>query len=221
MKKITCDKCGAELNENTTFPIRIGGKVEEIFDLCGDCREALIDWLADGAPVELNEQPEETRRLAAVELMAMGGCSKSHVFKWFRTHGVTVESGKLVTFTDRLGRHVKRRVYELTEKQLADFVGSCRLNRLSAKKDTITLGIGNEKRKTMAEQDDPLYGGGPKNDKVGYTIEELMQSSGRDFYAVLAGLERLGVTPCVWKRDGKTFCKFYLSPGDLDRLSAD
>ncbi len=128
MKKITCDKCGAELNENTTFPIRIGGKVEEHFDLCGDCREALIDWLADGAPVEVKERPAD---------------------------------------------------------------------------------------------DDPLYGGGPKNDKVGYTIEELMQASGRDFYAVLAGLERLGVTPCVWKRDGKTFCKFYLSPGDLDRLSAD
>ena len=52
MKKITCDKCGAELNEQTTFPIVIGGKVVESFDLCGDCREALIDWLADGAPVE-------------------------------------------------------------------------------------------------------------------------------------------------------------------------
>ena len=203
MKKITCDKCGVELNEQTSFPIVIGGKVVENFDLCGDCREALIDWLADGAPVELNEQPEETRRLAAVELMAMGGCSKSHVFKWFRTHGVTVESGKLVTFTDRLGRHVKRRVYELTEKQLADFVESCK-----------------KKAAEDAEKDDPLYGG-PKNDKIGYTVEELMQASGRDFYAVLAGLERLGVTPCVWKRDGKTFCKFYLSPGDLDRLSAD
>ena len=202
MKKITCDKCGAELNENTTFPIRIGGKVVENFDLCGDCCEALIDGLADGAPVEVNEQPEGTRRLAAAELAKMGGCSKSHVFKWFRTHGVTVESGKLVTFTDRLGRRVKRRVYELTERQLADFVEICK-----------------KKAVDEAEDDDPLYGG-PKNDKVGYTVEELMEASGRDFYAVLAGLERLGVTPCVWKRDGKTFCKFYLSPDDLNRLSA-
>ena len=127
MKKITCDKCGVELNEQTAFPIVIGGKVVENFDLCGDCREALIDWLADGAPVEVAEP--------------------------------------------------------------------------------------------AAEEDDPLYGG-PKNDKIGYTVEELMQASGRDFYAVLAGLERLGVTPCVWKRE-KTFCKFYLSPDDLNRLSGD
>ena len=128
MQKIYCDRCGCELTTLTDFRVVIGGTPVESFNLCGDCREDLIDWLADGAPVEAAEP--------------------------------------------------------------------------------------------VAEDDDPLYGG-PKNDKVGYTVEELIQTSGRDFYAVLANLERLGVTPAVWKRDGKTFCKFYLSPGDLDRLSAD
>ena len=200
MKKITCDKCGVELNENTTFPIVIGGKVVENFDLCGDCREALIDWLADGAPVEAVEPPA-VRRLAAAELAKMAGCAKSHVFAWFDRHGFPLENGELEVFTDSLGRRVKRRVYELTERQLADFMRE------------------HGKAEPAAEDDDPLYGG-PKNDRVGYTVEELMEASGRDFYAVPAGLERLGVTPCVWKRDGKTFCKFYLSPDDLVRLTA-
>ena len=200
MKKITCDKCGCELNEQTNSPILIGGKPWEYFDLCGDCLEALIDWLADGAPVEATEPPA-VRRLAAGELAAMAGCSKSHVFKWFDRNGVRLDAGELETFTDSLGRRVKRRVYELTERQLADFMRE------------------HGKAEPAAEDDDPLYGG-PKNDKVGYTVEELMEASGRDFYAVLAGLERLGVTPCSWKRDGKTHCKFYLSPDELGRLSA-
>lgn len=46
MRIIECDGCGCELTEATAFGVVIGGTVQETFDLCGECRDALIDWLA-------------------------------------------------------------------------------------------------------------------------------------------------------------------------------
>ena len=47
MRTIKCDGCGCELQETTAFGVVVGGTVNETFDLCGNCREALIDWLAN------------------------------------------------------------------------------------------------------------------------------------------------------------------------------
>ena len=46
MRTIKCDGCGCELTEATAFGVVVGGTVPETFDLCGECRDALIDWLA-------------------------------------------------------------------------------------------------------------------------------------------------------------------------------
>lgn len=63
MKKITCDGCNCELSEETAFGVVVGGTVQESFDLCGNCREALIDFLANrqerNMPVETNKDEED------------------------------------------------------------------------------------------------------------------------------------------------------------------
>lgn len=46
MRTIKCDGCNCELTEATAFGVVVGGTVPETFDLCGECRDALIDWLA-------------------------------------------------------------------------------------------------------------------------------------------------------------------------------
>ncbi|MBP5671160.1 MAG: HTH domain-containing protein [Victivallales bacterium] len=49
MKKTICDKCGKELRESEALELYIDGfrdAPEEYFDLCPECREKLLDWLA-------------------------------------------------------------------------------------------------------------------------------------------------------------------------------
>lgn len=55
MRKITCDKCGKELQDHEALDLTVGGKVEEYFDLCPDCREALINWLAGICPCKVTK----------------------------------------------------------------------------------------------------------------------------------------------------------------------
>lgn len=53
MKKTICDKCGKELLDDEALEMYIdgcGSAPEEYFDLCPDCREKLIDWLAGVCP---------------------------------------------------------------------------------------------------------------------------------------------------------------------------
>jgi hypothetical protein len=40
----------------------------------------------------------------------------------------------------------------------------------------------------------------------------------KNFYGVLAGLERIGVTAVCWKRDGQPVYRFFLSPGQVEAL---
>ena len=63
MKKITCDRCGCELTEATAFGVVIGGTIQETFDLCGECREAMIDWLANGKEHPATHETEAEDRL--------------------------------------------------------------------------------------------------------------------------------------------------------------
>ena len=46
MRTIKCDGCNCELTEATAFGVVVGGTAKGTFDLCGECRDALIDWLA-------------------------------------------------------------------------------------------------------------------------------------------------------------------------------
>jgi len=59
MKKTVCDKCGKELKDNEAIELEVGGKTLEYFDLCEDCREALINWLAGICPCKVTKEAEE------------------------------------------------------------------------------------------------------------------------------------------------------------------
>ena len=53
MKKTICDKCGKELRDDEAIEMYIDGAGnidKEYFDLCPECREKLIDWLAGSCP---------------------------------------------------------------------------------------------------------------------------------------------------------------------------
>ncbi len=58
MRTIKCDGCNCELTETTAFGVVVGGTVQERFDLCGECRDALIDWLASR---QEQHTPRETK----------------------------------------------------------------------------------------------------------------------------------------------------------------
>ena len=161
MEKIYCDKCGCELTTLTNFKTVIGGTPVETFDLCGDCREDLIDWLAGCQTVETAVAPEARPVPSA-------------------------EAGGKPSETAEDARVAEARA--AFEKAMAE-----------------------------AEAEDPLYGG-PKNDKTGYTVEALMTITKKNFYGVLAGLERIGVTAVSWKRGGRWIYRFYLSPDQIETL---
>ena len=57
MRTIKCDGCNCGLTEATAFGVVVGGTVQETFDLCGECRDALIDWLAS----RQEHTPRETK----------------------------------------------------------------------------------------------------------------------------------------------------------------
>lgn len=138
MQKIYCDKCGCELTANTCFDIAVGGTPSESFDLCGDCREELIDWLA--------------------------GCQAVAAFC---------------------------RTAEACPAPSAEADGKA---------------------------EDPLYGG-DRNDRTGYSLEELMSIADKSFYEVTAWLERNDVTALDWRKPGGVRCyRFFLSPDQLEKL---
>ena len=60
MKKVYCDRCGKEVEQNGNILLRkTWGRdtVEEYFDICDTCREAFFGWL-NGAPAE-QEKPRK------------------------------------------------------------------------------------------------------------------------------------------------------------------
>lgn len=58
MKKTICDRCKRELVDGEELELTISGKVDEYFDLCPECSELLIDWLASIGK-EAEPAPEE------------------------------------------------------------------------------------------------------------------------------------------------------------------
>ncbi len=70
MKKTICDKCGKELKEEEALELYIdgvGAAPEEYFDLCPECREKLIDWLAGCCPCKKQEKAEKPEKPAKAE----------------------------------------------------------------------------------------------------------------------------------------------------------
>ena len=59
MKKVYCDRCGAEMEQNGNILLRktdaYGNKQEEYFDICDKCRESFFGWL-NNKPAE-QEKP--------------------------------------------------------------------------------------------------------------------------------------------------------------------
>lgn len=122
MKKTICDKCGKELRDDEALEITVCGKVEEYFDLCPECREALIDWLAGKCPC-----------------------------------------------------HVEK-------------------------------------------EEDPVYGGGEKNDKVGYTVyqlEALLHKGRKAVKNALAGMKK---ESSEWTQKGRPVVKWFLGDKDMATL---
>ena len=74
MKKTICDKCGKELKEEEALELYIdgvGAAPEEYFDLCPECREKLIDWLAGCCPCKKQEKPEKPEKPAKKKTWSM------------------------------------------------------------------------------------------------------------------------------------------------------
>lgn len=126
MRTIKCDGCGCELQETTAFGVVVGGTVNETFDLCGNCREALIDWLANRRD---EHEPVETKK----------------------------------------------------------------------------------------EEEDPLYGG-PKNDKVGYSVYQLEKMLHRGRVSIRKALRLMKIDEVKWERDNKLISRCYLGEAEMAEL---
>lgn len=133
MKKVYCDRCGKEVEQNHNIILRRANPLaaeEQYYDLCPSCKEAFIGWI-NGTPVEQEkpykvEKPQEKVKPAAkpsaskksnaytVSYVAeVSGAPESTV----RRHmdGICSTYGK-----DKQGRTI--RYYHLTEEQLTKLV---------------------------------------------------------------------------------------------------
>ena len=122
MKKTICDKCGKELRDDEALEITVEGKVEEYFDLCPECREAFIDWLAGKCPYQVHQEK------------------------------------------------------------------------------------------------DPVYGGGEKNDKNGYTIYQLEKMLHKWRKTIKSALSDMKKEPSAWMQKGRPVVKWFLGDKDLATL---
>lgn len=129
MKKVYCDRCGAEMVQNDYLMLKKNyGEMDstgEFFDICPKCREAFFGWLNNKPaeqekPVKVAEKPaEKTAKKSAKE-----GKSQAYTI-----HQIAELSGAPVTTVrrhaegicstyskDKQGRTIRR--YHLTDDQL-------------------------------------------------------------------------------------------------------
>ena len=60
MKKVYCDRCGKEMEQNGNILLRkeMGDNhLEDYFDICDTCRDSFFGWL-NNKPVKVAEQPK-------------------------------------------------------------------------------------------------------------------------------------------------------------------
>lgn len=141
MKKVCCDRCGAEMEQNDYLMLKKNyGEMDstgEFFDICPKCREAFFGWL-NGAPAEQEKPVKVADKPAKQEANKADKPSEKPAKK-------SAKSGKSIAFTvqqlaelseapvttvrrhaegicstyskDKQGRTIRR--YHLTDDQLA------------------------------------------------------------------------------------------------------
>lgn len=135
MKKVYCDRCGAEMEQNGNILLRktVGkNTIEDYFDLCDACREAFFGWLNDAPaeqekPVKVAEKPAKQEAKKAdkpAKNSAKEGKSQAYTIQqlaWLSSAPVTTvrrhAEGICSTYSkDKQGRTIRR--YHLTDDQL-------------------------------------------------------------------------------------------------------
>ena len=128
MKKVYCDRCGKEVEQNGNILLRktVGGNtIADYFDLCDTCREAFFGWL-NGAPAK----QEKPVKVADKPAKKSAKESKSNAYTAQYISDVTGApvttvrrhaEGICSTYSkDKQGRTI--RYYHLTEEQLTRLV---------------------------------------------------------------------------------------------------
>ena len=133
MKKVYCDRCGTEMEQNGNILLRktdaYGNKQEEYFDICDKCRESFFGWLNNKPaeqekPVKVAEKPAEK----PAKKSAKEGKSNAYTIQqlaWLSSAPVTTvrrhAEGICSTYSkDKQGRTIRR--YHLTDDQLAALI---------------------------------------------------------------------------------------------------
>ena len=140
MKKVYCDRCGAEMEQNGNILLRktVGGNtIADYFDLCDNCRNSFFGWLNNKPaeqekPVKVADKPAKqeankadkpsekpskksakegkSQAYTAMQIAEMSGAPVTTV----RRHA----EGICSTYSkDKQGRTIRR--YHLTDDQLA------------------------------------------------------------------------------------------------------
>ena len=136
MKKVYCDRCGKEVEQNHSIILRRANPLaagEEYFDICPDCRESFFGWLNNKPaeqekPVKVAEKPAKQEAKKAdkpAKKSAKDGKSQAYTVQQIaemsgapvttvRRHaeGICSTYGK-----DKKGRTIRH--YHLTDDQLA------------------------------------------------------------------------------------------------------
>ena len=137
MKKVYCDRCGREMEQNGNILLRktVGEKtIEDYFDLCDKCRDSFFGWIG-GQPAGgekafvKKEQPKPTSLTAKpVKKSANSGKSNAYTVQQIaEMSGAPVTTvrrhaeGICSTYSkDKQGRTIRR--YHLTDDQLAALI---------------------------------------------------------------------------------------------------
>ena len=142
MKKVYCDRCGKEMEQNNNILLRkqVGDNhLEDYFDLCDTCRDSFFGWLNNKPaeqekPIKGAEKPTEPDKQEAkpadktAKKSAKEGKSNAYTIRQIaELSGAPVTTvrrhaeGICSTYSkDKQGRTIRR--YHLTDDQLAALI---------------------------------------------------------------------------------------------------
>ena len=133
MKKVYCDRCGREMEQNGNILLRKTWDekttTEDYFDLCDKCRDAFFGWL-NNKPAEQEKPAKVAEKLAEKPAKKSAKEGKSNAYT---AQQIAEMSGAPVTTVrrhaegicstyskDKQGRTIRR--YHLTDDQLAALI---------------------------------------------------------------------------------------------------
>ena len=132
MKKVYCDRCGKEVEQNHNIILRRANPLaagEEYFDICPACRESFFGWLNNkpleqekpvkvaekstdkpAKPAKKTAKDNKSNAYTAMQIAELSGAPVTTVRR--HAEGICSTYGK-----DKQGRTIRR--YHLTDDQLA------------------------------------------------------------------------------------------------------